>query len=735
MPIDPYAACPGGTGKKIKFCCADLVGDLEQLDRLLEADQVAAALEQVERQLEKTPGRACLLATRTKLQLASRRFAEAAASAAEFLTAHPGNPLALGQAAVAEAINGRTAEAAALFDKARETAGKEVGPELERVAATLVQVAAQTGHTGFAQGIVEWLADAGIGSIEDRHMLASAIGSAGVPAALRARVPWAVCPDDSPWRFEFDVGLKAAREWRLGKALTTFRSLKKVAADSPGLFTNLGRVCELLGLPFEAAESWATVARLGAADPDAAVEAIGRAMALETEADEDRSPTIPFVRAAATLPAAEASGDGLDLLDDRFRKDGRFEPAPFERSEWTSRGAAPPRSAWRVYEASADPAAPARLLASLLVFGRQTDREAELVVQGFEPDSAEAEAIVGPLAGVSFARLPDSGQLPVATPTTWLLSTQFRMVPPPMPSGGTPPGEPGPIDRLLDAQRERLWRRFEERWPDTPLPELLGKSPRAALGDAEGKRRVEALVVEGEATSRRPDATAAWQRMRGILGLGRETPVTSAKPVEEVPPMRWHRVVLDGLDAGELRALFLMAVDAGFDLAAERCAGAILARNDLAPEDRWEALGFLEERAEGSVRKLELLGELRKAAAELKANDGMLDVLELRLRLQRGDQADTMRLLEHLQRDHSRDQRVMEAVAGVLMEAGIDLPGLAAARSARGGAAPGAEPLGGAPGGMGTTGPAAGSGGLWTPGGGQTPPPAGEKKTIWTPGD
>lgn len=731
MPIDPYAACPGGTGKKIKFCCHDLVGELEQIDRLLEADQIAAALEQVERQSAATPGRACLMATHTKLLLAARRFGEAASNAARFLAAFPDNPLALGQSAVAEAINGNVAEAAALFDKAREAAGKDVGPEVERVAATLVQVASQTGHVGFAQGIVEWLGDAGIGTIEDRHMLASVIGSAGVPAALRARTPWQDCPQDAPYRYEFDVALGAARTWRLGKALATFRSLKKVAAGSPELFANLGRTCELLSLPFEAAEAWSTVAALAGPDHDAAVEASGRAIALETEADQDRSPTIPFVRASATLPPEEATADALDLLDDRFRKDGRFEPAPFDRSEWTSRGAAPPRSAWRVYDAAPSSSAPGRLLASLLVFGRQTDREAELVVQGFEPDAKEAETIVGAVCKVGFVRLPDSGQLPVATPTTWLLSTQFRMVPPPMPAGGTPPGEPGPLDGLLAAQHARLWERFETLWPDTPLPELLGKSPRAALGSPEGRRRVEALVVEGEATSRRPDAAAAWRRLRATLGLAPAGPVRAAKPVEEVPPMRWHRVELDDLEEGELRALFLMAVDAGFDLAAERAAGAILARPGIAAEDRWEALGFLEERAEGSVRKLELLAELRTVAAELKANDGMLDVLELRLRFQRGDQTDTMRLLEHLQRDHARDPRVMEAVAGVLMEAGIDLPGLAAARSARGGATPGPEPLGrAAPGAA----PAAGTG-LWTPGGGASPPQAGEKKTIWTPGD
>lgn len=730
MPIDPYAACPGGTGKKIKFCCQDLVGELEQVERLLEGEQVTAALEQVERQLAKTPGRACLLATRTKLQLANRKFAEAAAGSAEFLAAFPTNHLALGQASVAEAINGRMQEAAGLFDKAREAAGSEIGPEMERIAATLVQVAAQTGHTGFAQGIVEWLTDAGIGSAEDRHMLASVVGSAGVAAALRARVPFESCAEDSPWRFEFDIGLKAAREWRLGKALTTFRSLKKVAGQSPEVFTNLARVCELLALPYEAAEAWTSVAKLRHGDHDSAVEAMGRAMALETEADQDRSPVIPLIRVAGPLPTEVASGDGLDLLEDRFRKDGRLEPAPFERSEWVSRGAVPPRSVWRVYDAGTDAAKPGRLLATLLVFGRQTDREAELVLQGFQPDVQDAEGVIAGLTTVTFERLQDGGKLPLATPTTWLLSTQFRMVPPAVPATGTPPGEPGPLDLLLDVQRDALWSRFDALWPDTALPELLGKTPRQAIAD--GDPRVEALIVEGEATSRRSDATAAWMRMREKLGLKAPSAIDSANPLESVPPMRWHRVALEGLDRAELRGLFLMAADAGFDLAAERAAKAIIARPDATPEERWEALSFLEERAQGSVRKLEIIADLRKIIAELKANDGMVDVTELRIRLQRGDQTETMRLLDHLRREHSRDARIMEAVAEVLMEAGIDLPGLAAAR-AGGGGAPAALGGAGSPG-AGTAPAASAGGGIWTPGGGGPAAPQGEKKAIWTPG-
>ncbi|MFM9196742.1 MAG: tetratricopeptide repeat protein, partial [Planctomycetia bacterium] len=168
MPLDPYSPCPGGTGKKIKFCCSELVGDLEQLDRLTEGQQYAAALAEVEKLTQRHPGKPCLMAHRTRLQLATKQFAEAAAGSMAFLEACPDNPVALGQAAVTEAMVGRVQEAMALFDQAREkaheTSGAEVPQELVRTGQTLVQVAAQTGHPGCAQGIVEWLIDRSLGS-------------------------------------------------------------------------------------------------------------------------------------------------------------------------------------------------------------------------------------------------------------------------------------------------------------------------------------------------------------------------------------------------------------------------------------------------------------------------------------------------------------------------------------------------------------------------------------------
>ncbi len=101
----------------------------------------------------------------------------------------------------------------------------------------------------------------------------------------------------------------------------------------------------------------------------------------------------------------------------------------------------------------------------------------------------------------------------------------------------------------------------------------------------------------------------------------------------------------------------------------------------------------------------------------------MLEVAVRRIRMQRGDEAEATRLLQHLQRAHAGDRQVIQALAEVLMAAGVDLNALAG----RAAAGPAAGPAAAAQ-------PAAAAGKLWTPGGGEPAAGGGEKKTIWTPG-
>jgi len=729
MAIDSYAPCPGGTGKKIKFCCADLVGDIGQLDRLVEGDQISAALDQLKRLQERHPGRACLLATRVKLEVATKHYAEAAAASQAFLAACPDNPLALGQAAMTEAIGGRIQEAAALFDKAREQAAaaagggevQDVAPELAQIAATLVQAAAQGGRSGFAQGVVEWLADRGLAGDDERRMLAAIIGSSGVPPALRTRMGLEEPAGDEPWRPDFETALAQAGAWRLSRALTGFRSLRSVAGSSPALHTNIAILCEMLARPVEAAEAWLALAKLPDVPADDAIEATGRAIALESEANPERSPVVRFSSRTAPLevPLGEEGTTALELLEDKLRHDEGCEAATFDRSAWVSRNAAPPRSAWRIYGGAGN--GPPRQLATLLIFGRQTDRPPEALLQGLAPDVEAALPNVEPLLGCSFAAPAELAGMPAVTPTSWLLGGQFRMSLPTAPPPPPAPGEPALVDSLLEVQRDAVLGRFVSLWPDTPLPELLGRTPRQAVADAEGRRRVTALIGEGESTSRRGDVGAAWSRLRAALGLPQPATIETEQPLGEVPPLRWHRLDFAGLPIDQLRGVLLTALDGGFELAAERAATALAAHPEATAEDRWDALGSLVERAESSGRRLELIAELRGVARELRANDGMLDVAELRVRMQRGDESDAVRLVDHLRREHGSDRQVLQALAEAFAEAGIDLAALAA------GPAAAAQP------GVPAVAASAPEGGIWTPGS-DRPAAGSEKKTIWTPG-
>src|SRR5688572_14189452 len=100
MPIDPYSPCPGGLGKKVKFCCHDLVSELDKIDRLREADQRAACLDYVEKLDAKHPGRACLMTAKTDLLRDLGRTQDADAAVKMFLDQNATNPVALAEASL-----------------------------------------------------------------------------------------------------------------------------------------------------------------------------------------------------------------------------------------------------------------------------------------------------------------------------------------------------------------------------------------------------------------------------------------------------------------------------------------------------------------------------------------------------------------------------------------------------------------------------------------------------------
>lgn len=86
---DVYSPCPCGSGKKIKFCCSAVLGQLDKVARLHEAGQPDQALKTLDKLAEKNPEAPIVEITRAQLLMENERFDEAARCMRDFLKDHP----------------------------------------------------------------------------------------------------------------------------------------------------------------------------------------------------------------------------------------------------------------------------------------------------------------------------------------------------------------------------------------------------------------------------------------------------------------------------------------------------------------------------------------------------------------------------------------------------------------------------------------------------------------------
>ncbi len=97
--LDTNKYCFCGTGKKLKFCCKDIVADLEKIVKMLRGKQFVAARETIDRALEAHPDRASLWSLKVEVLGLDNRADEQRQCAEQFARIAPNNPIALCYAA------------------------------------------------------------------------------------------------------------------------------------------------------------------------------------------------------------------------------------------------------------------------------------------------------------------------------------------------------------------------------------------------------------------------------------------------------------------------------------------------------------------------------------------------------------------------------------------------------------------------------------------------------------
>lgn len=709
MAVDLYSLCPCGSGKKLKFCCADLVHDIEKIHTMVEGDQPRAALSHVEQTLAKHPGRASLLDLKAMLELSLDQLDDADATLKEFLEKDPENPAAHAQQAVLVA--------------AREGARAAVVPLQQAIALVqsnmprrVLEAIGSVGHALLIEGNIVaarahlWLYQGIAGKDDTRalQMLMRLNQVAGMPLPLRDHLYMQECPEGHPAEQDHDRAQYYASLGRWLPAAQTFEAICSEHPDEPLFAYNRGLVFGWLGDIERFVAGMHEFAR-GEVDPEQAVEAEAIAQMLDPV---QRDEPVDVVRITYPIENEES-------LQQRFDESPLIAPYEVDPKEHTGDGP-PPTAAHLLldkplqesHEGITRENIPS-VVGILMHYGRQTDRSEriELVIDKNDQFDANLEAFSEVADNALGSQEPEE-RIGESSAAEQVLSWRWHF----------------PVETPPAVRREMLGEQRREtiltKWPDTPRGSLGGKTPREAAKDPAMKVQVGAAVLLLEQGTNNANFADTFTELRKDLGLEIPSPISPADAdLEQLPLGRVSRLVLTDLTDEDLVALYRRAMMAGAASVVSVLASEAVKRPGVEPHiKRNEAYQRMISQEEDTPKALAINEQARQASLAAGESCAMWDILELELRVIEGESETANELLDHIRSTHLQEPGVAEQLYQLLYMLGAtpeNVP-MSGNESLPAGAEAALAPA-----------VAEGDGGkIWTP----DSDSGGDSKKLWTPG-
>ena len=707
MPVDHYTPCPGGCDKKIKFCCPDLVGELEKIDRMLEGQQFVACRQHVEGLLAKNPDRACLLATRVLLLRVSGQLEESAGAVASFLEHHPSNPVALAEAAMLTAANEGGTPAMKLLQEAIVASDTKIHGRVWNAMDAVSRVLAGEGNFLAARAVA--LMQVSIQRDDQRslQLLMELNSMPGIPLVMKSDARLEDCPEEASWKSDFDAAVLSANRGRWTEAIKEFADLSERAADAPSVWRNLATI-----------RGWM-------ADQSGMSEALDKYAALDVPLE-----SAVEAQTLRLLLSDDPLGDQSDVVDLQYNvKDVQVVEMALSAAEQTTEIHAdmssltgedgpPPKAGFVLFDGGLPDSADdltleniARVLCQMVLFGKETDREARLeVMAAIGEDIDRIKGLLSELAGDELGSPVEEKVVETASKSHEILTQRWRLP------------ENCPPDIFKQLAEQYLDDALLNGWPDMPLGLLDGKSPRDAAGEEPLRVKVLAAIMVLQHWSDQVGSSFDFNRLRSGLGLPTlDTVEVDAESLTSLPLSRLTRVDVDKLsDAGVVQA-FHRCMAFGVQSALPSFARALVERPGLSDrEERVTALRVLIRMSEDPDQALDYIEQGRQATLAAGQSCADWDIMELTYRVDRADSEAVSRLLGHIQSQHMQEPGVADTLTRFLMAIGAINPD-GSPNFPQGAAGPG--DMGDMPG-------EAAPEGLWTP---DSQKPADEKPGIWTP--
>jgi hypothetical protein len=716
MDLDINQPCPGGTGKKIKFCCKDLTRDLDKIVRLLHGGQRKAALETIDRTLAAVGDRACLFALKADALREAGDAEGAQAAMAAYADKFADNPVALAEGAIADAGAGEVVRAVDRLQSAVELSGESIDAKLYAAFGFVARALLMSGNVPAARAHLMMQIDLMRGQDPEPLQMLAYLDRG--PAPLLLKLPLTLdtqAPEGAAWQDELLQAAETADrgEWR--KSLQMHRALAEKHPGQAVLRHNIAVLASRLGDRGAAARAWREYAALDLSWDDR-VEAEAVAQLLDPPRDEDQVDEVQLV-----YPIRD-----VDRLIEKLLSDPRFVSYPGDLRELVEEDETPPRGAYTMLDRPAEPEdaqdltvdAVPTALGDVLVFGRRTDREPRLelsTIRGeqFETATQTLTDAAGDLIG-GVEKEEATGQ---RSRVADLLSWRWRF------PKETPPER---REELMDQKRRSL---IFERWPDVPRGVYDGKTPRQAAAEEKYRAAVAAAVLQLELIGEEARWGIDFNELRAQLGLPRIEPIDpAAVDVQTLPLVRYPRLQVEKLSDDDLAVAYRRAVIADHRPAWAPLCRESLGRETLDPEkiDKAQVHHLLAQASTEPKEAIEHLHACRDMLVKRGESPAPVLLEEFRLRIATGEGPEECgRIFERLRANHMNERGVAQELYQILVEFGLATPdGRMPPEAGQAAAAPQAA----AP----AASPPAEAGKLWTP---DAPAPAAgpKKSSLWTP--
>ncbi|MEM8678039.1 MAG: hypothetical protein AAGF97_01680 [Planctomycetota bacterium] len=682
MKVDLYESCPCGRGKKIKFCCKDVSKDIKSLMTKIEGQQIASAQAQLEKLLAEQPDHECWLAIKCTLLLQSGDLEATKEVLHRFLEVAPDNSGAL---AILSMIKAATPPADPPTDVPEEDFAK---PSLSTEAREAVQ-ALQQSLENCGDSIPLQLYDA-VGAVGERLLIEGQVigarehfvfqaalspdeatgavtrvmqidSAAEIPLLLKQDFLLQAPPEEeTPWKSAYEAVFEHGQRGQWGKALEATQEIVSQHADVPFLQRALGVLLCRLGESEQGGAAWAAYALGDGVDHDDAVEAAALAQVLNRRPPADNVEMVELTYAI----------DDADATLEKMQSDQRCISLAIDPSRMGVDGP-PPKAGFAVLDREmpesvdddATPESLPQLHAQVLLYGKETDKEARLIYTTYR--GAAADDAVASLRDITGSPLESPMEERVlGTISAGALQTRFQTQLP----AQTPPATKS---RILRRVRSHI---AVDRWPQAPHDALEGKTPQAASQDEKLRIPLEAAILVMETTDGDRESNQDFVALREALGL----PTPAAPEVDDIRRIKLLRLLrLDPtqLDDLQLRGAFVLAMQKSIRMLIVRFGRELLSR-DFAETGfkRDELLGVLARNVEDSDEAVQFVQDAQKVAVKRGDSPAAWKINELGLRIMRGETTEFQTLLANIQSNHIKEPGVSDMLVQTLTRFGLIRP-------------------------------------------------------------